>query len=200
MMADDAAAVEQLRAEIRRLRERAEAAEAENAFLGRKDTATANILRAVAASPIDFNRVLERIGEAAAALSGAERVAIQLRRGDDLFAIDASTGALFGSGTRIPITHGTFAGRAILDRRLLHVPDCEAAGDEFAEGKAIVRALAPKDAWRSGVFAPLFRGEEAVGILLIARSVPRPFTDQQIALFATFADQAVIAIENARLF
>jgi class 3 adenylate cyclase len=199
-MVDDAATVEQLRAELRRCLERAELAEAEDAFWRQKEAATGEILRAIATSPVEFKRVLDTLGRAAATLGEAERVSVQLRHGDALIAVDSSTGALMGGGTRIPITRGTFSGRALLDRRLLHVPDCEAMGAEFAEGKAIVRALAPKDAWRSGVFAPLFRGDEAVGVLLIARSVPRPFTERQIALFATFADQAVVAIENARLF
>jgi transcriptional regulator with GAF, ATPase, and Fis domain len=199
-MADDAATVEQLRAELRRLRARDVAAQEEVAFLRQKDQVTDQVLRAIAASPVELTQVLDTLGRAAATLGEAERVSVQLRFGDHFLAVDSSTGALVGAGTLIPITRGTFSGRALLDRRLLHVPDWEGMGDEFAEGKAIVRGLAPQDAWRSGVFAPLFKGDEAVGVLVIARSAPRPFTDRQIALFATFADQAVIAIENARLF
>ena len=122
--------------------ELAEAREREAEGLAR-EAATGEILRVIATSPVEFKRVLDALGRAAATLGEAERVSVQLRHGDALIAVDSSTGALWGGGTRIPISRGTFSGRALLDRRLLHVPDCEAMGEEFAEGKAIVRALAP---------------------------------------------------------
>src|SRR6476661_2833458 len=167
-MADDRdARIAELEAEVACLRD---LAEADGDYWHRKDAATADVLHAVATTPADLKRVLDAIGQAAADLGGADRVSIQLRHGDELLAVDSSTGALVGDGTRIPITPGTFSGRALLERRILHVPDLDAMGEEFADGLAIARSLAPDVAWRSGVFAPLLKGDEAVGILLIARA------------------------------
>jgi len=165
-----------------------------------QQTALGDVLRIIAESPADFGRVLEALGRAARTLGEAEGVAVQLRDGDHLMTADSAGGVLSWGGARVPIVRGTFSGRALLERRVVHVPDLDEMDESFAEGKALARLQQAAKVWRSGVFAPVYRGTEAVGVLLITRSVPRPFTERQIGLFATFADQAAIAIENARLF
>ena len=165
-----------------------------------QQTVLSDVLRIIAGSPADFGRVLEALGRAAHTLGEAEGVAVQLRDGDHLMTADSADGVLGWGGARVPIIRSTFSGRALLERRVVHVPDLDEMDESFAEGKAMARLQQAAKVWRSGVFAPLYRGTEAVGVLLITRSVPRPFTERQIGLFETFADQAVIAIENARLF
>ena len=91
---------------------------------------------------------------------------------------------------------GTFTGRAVLERRTVYVDDIDTMGPEFAEGKAFAQA----PGWRSGAFAPLLAGDDAIGVLNLINDAPAAFTERQLRLLETFADQAVIAIENARLF
>src|SRR5262249_4640702 len=91
---------------------------------------------------------------------------------------------------------GLVASRAVMDRKTIHVHDLAAAGGEFPEG----REDALKLGHRSILAVPLVHKGEGIGTMIVRRFEVRPFSDRQIALLATFADQAVIAIENARLF
>src|SRR5262249_40462870 len=84
----------------------------------------------------------------------------------------------------------------VIDRTTVHVPDLRAAESEFPEGAESARRYGH----RTTLAAPLLRQGEPVGAILIRRMEVRPFTEKQITLLTTFADQAVIAIENARLF
>jgi two-component system NtrC family sensor kinase len=118
-----------------------------------------------------------------------------LRKVDEL-----TTGAHWGPigtqlGNRRPLTRGSVMGRAIVDARPIHVEDLTTAS-EFPEG----RELAIRWGHRTTLGVPLLREGEALGALLIRRTEARPFSDVQIAMLQTFADQAVIAIENVRLF
>jgi two-component system, NtrC family, sensor kinase len=95
-----------------------------------------------------------------------------------------------------PLTRGAAIGRAVLDRQTIHVADVQSETDEYPESSANARRLG----FRTMLVVPLVGAGEAVGAIALRRSQVHPFTDRQIELLQTFADQAVIAIENARLF
>src|SRR5262249_28278189 len=94
-----------------------------------------------------------------------------------------------------PITRGLVMGRAVLNRELIQVHDLRAVGEEYPEGYQSSLLVGH----RTIIAVPLMRKGEAVGVLTLRRSEVKPFTDRQITLLRTFADQAVIAIENTRL-
>jgi len=166
-----------------------------------QQTATAEVLRVIALSPTDLHGVLQKVTEAAARYCGTHS-AMLFRREADHFVPAAWSGQFFDgehaylSSRRVPITRGTFTGRAALDRETLYVPDVEAVDDDFAEGKALAQA----PGWCSGVFAPLLNGDAGVGVLMLISRDAHAFNERQIRLLETFADQAAIAIENADLF
>src|SRR5262249_58005171 len=102
----------------------------------------------------------------------------------------------WGVGYTRPINRGWVTGRAVVDRAIVHVPDLQAAEAEFPEGAAYAKQLGH----RATLAAPLLREGIAIGAILIRRMDVRPLTEKQTALLKMFADQAVIAFENVRLF
>ena len=159
-----------------------------------QQTATSEILDVIAASPTNIQPVLQAIAESACRLCEAYDSAIFLCEGARL-RVRAHHGpiSVLGGG---PIERGWVTGRAFVDREAVHVHDLQSAVDEFPDGSE--RAL--RLGHRTTLAIPLLRKDEAIGTLLIRRTEVRPFTDKQIALLTTFARQAVIAIENVRLF
>src|SRR5262249_56022160 len=101
-----------------------------------------------------------------------------------------------GGGGRIRPVPGPANGRAVIERRLVHVTDLQAETNEFPEGATISQ----REGTRSFVSVPLLREGCAIGTIAVRRFEIRPFGEKQFALLRTFADQAVIAIENVRLF
>jgi GAF domain-containing protein len=160
-----------------------------------QQAATSSILRAIAASPTDILPVLNAVAESATQLCEAHDAAIFLRRGQAL-ALAAHHGPISFDFAEWPIGRDWVTGRAVLDRASVHVDDLSKAGDEFPAG----REMAIRIGHRTTLAIPLMREDNAIGALLIRRMEVRPFTPRQVELLKTFADQAVIAIENVRLF
>ncbi len=160
-----------------------------------QQTATSAILRAIAASPTDTQPVLNAVAESAAKLCDAYDALILLRDGETL-AIRAHHGPIPYDMLKWPIGRDWVSGRALLDKKPVHIEDLSIAGDEFAAG----REMALRMGHRTTLSTPLLRDDQAIGVLVIRQLEVRPFNRKQIELLSTFADQAVIAIENVRLF
>src|SRR5215813_2951601 len=171
--------VEQLRRELAEARE--------------QQAATAGILSAISKSPSDLQGIFQEIATTAARLCDARDAGVGQCAGDHLRLVaHRGRGNLeleLGQGT-LPLSREVVIGRAILDRTIIQVPDLQAETEEYPEGSEFARRLGH----RTVLAVPLIRDREAIGAIFVRRTEVRPFTDRQIELLKTFADQAVIAI------
>jgi two-component system NtrC family sensor kinase len=158
-----------------------------------QQTATSEILRVISRSPTDVQPVFQAIARSAARLCEAFD-AIVLRVEGEILRLAAHHGPMPAGD--VPLHRGTVGGRTVMERRVIHLDDIQAAANEFPEGSA----MAQPRGHRTTLSVPLLREDVAIGNIQIRRNVVRPFSNKHIRLLQTFADQAVIAIENVRLF
>jgi GAF domain-containing protein len=162
-----------------------------------RQTATAEILRVISRSPADIQPVLRAVAESAAHLCEASNVHIRLADGEFLNSVIHIGNIPLPPGPA-RISRKAAAGRAILERRTIHLHDVmdPAVRADYPEA----RFLEHGEKFRTLLVVPMLRDDVAIGTISVRRAQMRPFSEQHIKMLQTFADQAVIAIENVRLF
>ena len=164
-----------------------------------QQTATADVLKVISRSAFNLQAVLDTLVESAARLCEADMAAITRQQGDEYFRAGSYgfSSEFIDYVRNIPVKpeRATITGRTLLEGKVTHVPDVHADPDyTFSEAQRLSGDP------RTFLGVPLLREGNPVGALVLLRRIMRPFTDKQIELVTTFADQAVIAIENVRLF
>jgi signal transduction histidine kinase len=163
-----------------------------------QQTATADVLKVMSRSAFDLQPVFNTIIQTACRLCEAEFAMIFELHGDRYQIVAANDAAeafvKYAAEHPIPMGRGSLVGRTALVRKPVHIPDCLADPEYSATDYHVVGK------YRTMLGVPLLREGAPIGVICMMRATVRPFTDKQIELVATFADQAVIAIENVRLF
>jgi signal transduction histidine kinase len=163
-----------------------------------QQTATADVLKVISRSTFDLQTVLDTLIESAARLCEADMASINRQRGEAYRQV-ANYGhspelQAYMDSHPIPVGHGSVVGRTVTAGKIIHIPDVLADPDYKMAESARIGGI------HTMLGVPLVREGTPIGVIVLQRRAVRPFTDKQIELVTTFADQAVIAIENVRLF
>jgi GAF domain-containing protein/anti-sigma regulatory factor (Ser/Thr protein kinase) len=161
-----------------------------------QQTATADVLKVISRSAFDLQAVLDALVESAAKLCGGDDVSMFRLDGETLSSVAHCGPMRATAGNAIPAVRGTVSGRSVIERRPIHVADLQTETEDYPEGSAIAREFGH----HTILVVPLMREGTPLGVITLRRNKVEPFSDKQIELVTTFADQAVIAIENTRLF
>ena len=162
-----------------------------------RQTATAEVLRVLGSSMTDSQPVFDAIVQSCSSLLHDSRVVLWLEEGQGLRAHANSAGrqAALALGT-IPLDRDSPIGSCVLDARQLHLRDLDAVAQRFP----LVRQMILNVDYHCGIFTPLVHEGRAIGGLAVLQPLPNAFNEKDESLLCTFADQAVMAIQNARLF